>query len=161
MAESQNVGVCLQAYLHRTADDLSSLIGLGGGVRLVKGAYREPAAVAYPRKRDVDDNYLALVERMLSAEARSAGLRAVFGTHDRRMIEGRRSASSTATQACVGVKAVGFRTVRPGSRLHCLFRFHWREVFLCEFTAAERLRQIDPERTKEDRPFSKAPLMHP
>src|SRR6266545_56582 len=79
------VGVCLQAYLYRTADDLASLIPLGGGVRLVKGAYREPANVAYPRKSDVDANYFRLATQMLAATA--TGLRAVFGTHDRRVID--------------------------------------------------------------------------
>ena len=84
--EFPNVGVCLQAYLYRTADDLASLIPLGGGVRLVKGAYREPASVAYPRKRDVDGNFLALAKLMLAPDACAAGARAVFGTHDRRLI---------------------------------------------------------------------------
>jgi proline dehydrogenase len=85
-SEFPNLGVCLQAYLHRTAGDLASLIPLGGGVRLVKGAYREPASVAYPKKRDVDRNFLALARLMIAPGARAAGLRAVFGTHDRRII---------------------------------------------------------------------------
>jgi proline dehydrogenase len=85
-ADFQNLGVCLQAYLYRTAKDLKALIPLGGGVRLVKGAYREPADVAYPRKRDVDDNFLALAKLMVAPEARAAKLRAVFGTHDSRLI---------------------------------------------------------------------------
>ena len=84
--EFHNAGVCLQSYLYRTAGDLASLIPLGGGVRLVKGAYREPASVAYPRKPDVDRNFLALAKLMLSPDARAAGLRPVFGTHDRRLI---------------------------------------------------------------------------
>ena len=84
--EFRHLGVCLQSYLYRTAGDLASLIPLGGGVRLVKGAYREPPTVAYPRKPDVDRNFLALSKLMLSPEARAAGLRPVFGTHDRRMI---------------------------------------------------------------------------
>ena len=50
LAEHRNVGVCLQAYLYRTADDLQAIIDAGGGVRLVKGAYKEPATVAYPKK---------------------------------------------------------------------------------------------------------------
>jgi proline dehydrogenase len=79
-----HVGVCLQAYLHRTADDLASLLPLGGGVRLVKGAYREPEHVAFPRKADVDENYFRLAAQML---AQHATLRSVFGTHDTRMIE--------------------------------------------------------------------------
>ena len=86
VGEFANVGVCLQAYLYRTAADLQSLIPLGGGVRLVKGAYREPMNLAYPQKRDVDENYLALAKRMLSDDARASGLRAVFGTHDARLI---------------------------------------------------------------------------
>jgi proline dehydrogenase len=51
----------------------------------VKGAYREAANVAYPRKRDVDENYFALAMQMLAA-ARASGLRCVFGTHDQRLI---------------------------------------------------------------------------
>lgn len=82
-----NVGVCLQAYLYRTADDLRALAPLGGGVRLVKGAYREPASIAYPKRQDVDENFLRLATEMLSSAARSAGFRAVFGTHDRRILD--------------------------------------------------------------------------
>ena len=81
-----NVGVCLQAYLYRTKNDLASLLPLGGGVRLVKGAYREPFDVAMPKKRDVDDNFLSLAKMMMSRDARASGLRAVFGTHDRCLI---------------------------------------------------------------------------
>jgi proline dehydrogenase len=85
-ADFPNVGVCLQSYLYRTAKDLKTLIPLGGGVRLVKGAYREPANVAYPKKRDVDANFLALAKQMVAPAARAAGFRAVFGTHDSRLI---------------------------------------------------------------------------
>jgi len=81
-----NVGVCVQAYLHRTERDLQSLIPLGAGVRLVKGAYREPADKAFPRKRDVDANFFALATRLLGAETRRAGVRAIFGTHDPALI---------------------------------------------------------------------------
>ena len=80
-----HAGVCLQAYLYRTADDLASIIPLGGGIRLVKGAYREPPAMAYPRKKDVDENYFRLAAQMLAATA--TGLRPVFGTHDRELID--------------------------------------------------------------------------
>ena len=80
-----HAGVCLQAYLRRTADDLASLVPLGGGIRLVKGAYREAASVAYPRKHDVDENYFTLATQMLAA-ARRSGLRCVFGTHDQHLI---------------------------------------------------------------------------
>jgi proline dehydrogenase len=79
-----HAGVCLQAYLRRTADDLASMIPLGGGIRLVKGAYREPAHVAYPRKSDVDEHYFTLATQMLAA--RRSGLRCVFGTHDQQLV---------------------------------------------------------------------------
>lgn len=82
LAEIPTVGICLQAYLYRTADDLAKLIPFGGGVRLVKGAYREPAEIAFPKKADVDANYLALARVMLGPEAQAARFRAVFGTHD-------------------------------------------------------------------------------
>jgi proline dehydrogenase len=86
LAEHRNVGVCLQAYLYRTADDLQAIIDAGGGVRLVKGAYKEPATVAFPKKSDVDANYLSLARTMIGAEARARGFRAVFGTHDTAII---------------------------------------------------------------------------
>lgn len=86
LSDFPNIGVCLQAYLYRAAEDLKSLIPLGGGVRLVKGAYRESSDLAYPKKRDVDANFLALAKEMMGAEARAAGCRAVFGTHDGRVI---------------------------------------------------------------------------
>ena len=86
-AERANVGVCVQAYLYRTAQDVEGLIAAGAGIRLVKGAYREPPDQAFPRKRDVDDNYLKLARRLLQDDARKAGVRPVFGTHDPRLIQ--------------------------------------------------------------------------
>jgi proline dehydrogenase len=81
-----NVGVCIQAYLYRTHKDLDSLIAIGAAVRLVKGAYNEPAEIAYPRKNDVDASYMELAKRLLSPEARRAGVRAAIATHDRALI---------------------------------------------------------------------------
>jgi proline dehydrogenase len=80
------VGVCLQAYLHRTRDDLGRMLHLGAGVRLVKGAYRESPSVALPSKSLVDSNYLALGRAMLDDKARGGHARLVFGTHDTRII---------------------------------------------------------------------------
>ena len=80
------VGVCLQAYLHRTRQDLARMLKSGVGVRLVKGAYREPAAVALAAKRDVDANYLSLGRMMLDDHARGGRSRVVFGTHDTQLI---------------------------------------------------------------------------
>ena len=59
------VGVVLQSYLRRTAADIDDMIQLGARVRLCKGAYQEPEDVAFPRKRDVDANYIACMERLL------------------------------------------------------------------------------------------------
>ena len=82
-----NVGVCVQAYLHRTEKDLDSLISIGSSVRLVKGAYNEPPEIAFPLKKDVDENYLHLAQRLLSPEARKARVRAAMATHDRVLIK--------------------------------------------------------------------------
>jgi proline dehydrogenase len=77
-----NVGTVLQSYLYRTPDDLESLLPLAPNLRLVKGAYLEPASLAYPKKADVDAAYLRLVERSLGADGYTA-----IATHDERMID--------------------------------------------------------------------------
>lgn len=85
-ARFPHTGVCVQAYLYRTADDLRALLPLGAHIRLVKGAYREPPDKAYPKKRDVDANYFSLAKLLLGDEARAKGVRAIFGTHDAALI---------------------------------------------------------------------------
>jgi proline dehydrogenase len=85
--EFPRVGVCLQAYLVRTREDLEDITARGIGVRLVKGAYNEPPEIAFPKKSDVDANYYALAQLMLAPAARAAGSRAVFGTHDLELIQ--------------------------------------------------------------------------
>jgi proline dehydrogenase len=62
-----NVGVCLQAYLYRTRDDLDRLNRAGVPVRLVKGAYQEPAEVAYPQKASVDGAFARLLDTLVRA----------------------------------------------------------------------------------------------
>jgi proline dehydrogenase len=81
-----NLGVCLQAYLHRTQKDLDSLVPLGPAIRLVKGAYQESPDIALTRKKDIDENFFALAKRLLSDEARRVGVRAAMGTHDPKLI---------------------------------------------------------------------------
>ena len=93
--EFPRVGVCLQAYLFRTREDLEDITSRGIGVRLVKGAYNEPANVAFPKKSEVDANYYALAQIMLGAGARTAGSRAVFGTHDLDLIQSIRGHAQT------------------------------------------------------------------
>jgi len=81
-----NVGVCLQAYLHRTERDLDRAVSLGVPVRLVKGAYQEPAHLAIQKKREVDGNYVRLARRMLDAAGAGGGSLAAFGTHDMNLV---------------------------------------------------------------------------
>ena len=85
-AQTPHVGVCVQAYMHRTPGDVEDLITQGAAVRLVKGAYAEPASVAFPHKKDVDAQFLDLARQMLSPEARRAGVWLAVGTHDRALI---------------------------------------------------------------------------
>jgi proline dehydrogenase len=82
----RNVACVLQAYLHRTESDLRGLVPGGVRMRLCKGAYREPAQRAFPRKADVDRNYARLAGMLFSKEAQSAGAYAAFATHDERLI---------------------------------------------------------------------------
>jgi proline dehydrogenase len=82
LAEFPNIGVCLQAYLHRTKDDLAALLPLRPSIRLVKGAYSEPPEIAFPEKSRVDQNYFVLAKEMLVAKKAEPKVRAAFGTHD-------------------------------------------------------------------------------
>lgn len=85
-AEHENITLCLQAYLYRTAADLEALLPASPHIRLVKGAYKEPASLAYRSKREVDENFLRLAETLLDATRDGAG-RVYFGTHDTRLID--------------------------------------------------------------------------
>ncbi|HEY0071750.1 MAG TPA: proline dehydrogenase family protein [Chloroflexia bacterium] len=78
----RNVGVVLQAYLYRTEADVREMNKIGARVRLCKGAYNEPAEVAFPRKEDVDINYARLA-RLLVKEGNYPGI----ATHDERLIQ--------------------------------------------------------------------------
>ena len=75
------VGVVIQAALRRSSKDVDSIIASGGRVRLCKGAYDEPASVAYRTRRAVDANYARLMERLLLADVQPA-----IATHDPRLI---------------------------------------------------------------------------
>ncbi len=77
------VGVVIQAYLRRSEDDIRRLLGEGIRIRLCKGAYQEPPALAFPNKADVDANYLKLTELLLCS-----GVYHGIATHDPKMIAG-------------------------------------------------------------------------
>jgi len=86
-ATHANTGLCLQAYLRRTAADVQRLLPLDPRVRLVKGAYAEPASIAYQSKHDVDTNFVALAVALLEARREGRDVRLGLGTHDIRLIE--------------------------------------------------------------------------
>ena len=90
----KNLGIVLQSALHRTERDLARVIALGGRVRLVKGAYKEPASVAYQRKADVDAAYLRLMRILLSTGSFPA-----LATHDPAIID---AAKLFATREGIG-----------------------------------------------------------
>jgi proline dehydrogenase len=85
-SEQRNVGIVIQSYLHRTAEDVDQLVACGAPVRLCKGAYQEPGTVACQRKSEIDDNYVQLMKRLLDG-----GVPTAIATHDDRMIDATRN----------------------------------------------------------------------
>jgi proline dehydrogenase len=79
---SPKVGIAIQSYLYRTDRDIEDLVPLGSAIRLVKGAYLEPPAVAYPKKADVDEQYFKLAARLLQDDNTRAGALLHIATHD-------------------------------------------------------------------------------
>ncbi len=81
--EFDNVGVVLQAYLHRTRDDLQKLIDEEiADIRLVKGAYDEPPDIAWQEREKIQQELAALAKMMLSSQARQKAARMALGSHD-------------------------------------------------------------------------------
>ena len=82
-----NVTTVIQAYLYRSQNDVDRLVAEGlGRLRLVKGAYNEPPSLAFPRKEDVDANFLRLMRTMLRPEALAQGAYCAIATHDEKII---------------------------------------------------------------------------
>jgi proline dehydrogenase len=79
---SQAVGIVIQAYLYRSEEDTRDLLKAGARIRLCKGAYKEPKEIAFPHKRQVNDNFARLMKILLDS-----GIYHAIATHDRRMIE--------------------------------------------------------------------------
>jgi proline dehydrogenase len=75
------VGIAIQAYLYHAEADVDELLKCGARIRLVKGAYKEPPDVSFPRKRDVDRNFQKLTEKLLTS-----GVYHAIATHDERLI---------------------------------------------------------------------------
>jgi proline dehydrogenase len=80
-AEFENVGIVLQSYLYRTAQDVEDVLAIGSRVRLCKGAYDEGAEVAFPDKSEVDANFVKIMKRLLTS-----GVYHGIATHDEAMI---------------------------------------------------------------------------
>jgi proline dehydrogenase len=80
-APREVVGIVIQSYLYRSEGDVEALLKWGARIRLVKGAYNEPRAIAYRHKRDVDRSFSRLMVRMLSS-----GIYHAIATHDERLI---------------------------------------------------------------------------
>jgi proline dehydrogenase len=76
------VGIVLQAYLRRTYDDVQDILKIPARIRICKGAYNEGPDVAFPDKKDVDENYIRVMKLLLSS-----GVYHGIATHDPRMIE--------------------------------------------------------------------------
>lgn len=81
-ARYDRVGAVIQAYLYRSEQDVKDLLAIGCRIRLCKGAYREPASIAFPKKEDVDKNYVRLMQLLLPS-----GIYHGIATHDPRMID--------------------------------------------------------------------------
>jgi proline dehydrogenase len=81
-AESAAVGTVIQAYLYRSEEDIRALVAIGCRIRLVKGAYKEPPQIAFPRKKEVDANFIKLMKILLPS-----GIYHALATHDPKMIE--------------------------------------------------------------------------
>jgi len=77
-----NTGLCLQAYLRRSAADVQRLLPLEPAIRLVKGAYAEPASIAYQTREEVDRSFVELSKAMLTAARKGSRIRIALGTHD-------------------------------------------------------------------------------
>ncbi len=108
-AGHDSVGTVLQSYLYRTPADLDRLLPLSPNLRIVKGAYLEPASIAYPEKSDVDRAYLELVRQGLRGDAYVA-----VATHDEAII---REVQAFAEQEGIGRDRLEFQMlygVRPG-----------------------------------------------
>ncbi len=86
-----DVGIVLQSYLRRTYADAQELVKLPARIRICKGAYNEPPEVAFPDKKDVDENYVRVMQLLLSS-----GIYHGIATHDPKMIEGWRKDRPTS-----------------------------------------------------------------
>jgi proline dehydrogenase len=122
--------LCLQAYLHRTPADVRRLLPVGPYIRLVKGAYREPASVALQRREDVSARFRELARELLAHAG--DGVRVAFGTHDLELLRQLRQdaralavpSSAYEIQMLYGINSEARRAlVRDGERVRVLISY--------------------------------------
>ncbi len=134
-AVQPRTGICLQAYLRRTAADMERLRPLDPSIRLVKGAYDEAESIAYREKRQVDANYLGLAVDFLKT-GRDRPIRLGLGTHDVALVEQIADAVAPAgigrdgfeVEMLYGIRTKEqFRLAREGYRVQTLIAYgeHW------------------------------------
>ena len=135
-AEFENVGIVIQAYLYRSEKDTGDLLELGARIRLCKGAYKEPPSVAFPKKADVDANYIKLTKLLLTS-----GLYHGIATHDESIIaatvqfakEGPISPDKFEFQMLYGIRRdLQDKLVRGGYRLRVYVPYgrYWYPYFM-------------------------------
>jgi proline dehydrogenase len=131
-----DVGIALQSYLYRTMDDARALLKIPARIRICKGAYNEPPEVAYPDKKDVDDNYVRVMQLLLSS-----GVYHGIATHDPKMID---ATVSFAQREGIGKDAFEFQMLygirrdlqeqlaRDGYRMRVYVPYgkHWYPYFM-------------------------------
>lgn len=133
---ARNLGIALQAYLYRTADDARRYAARGVSIRLCKGAYAEPPDLAYARKADVDAAFVRLMHQLLGSESYLA-----IATHDERLIEQAKAlaaARNVASERYEFQMLYGIRRdlqellVRQGYRVRVYVPFgtHWYPYFM-------------------------------
>jgi proline dehydrogenase len=138
LAEHRNAGICLQAYLRRTPADVASLLPLGPSIRLVKGAYREPADLALQRHAEIDEAYVRVASNLIESDEVA---RIAIATHDTALIRrvlgaaGRRGEGPERVeiQMLFGIRVADqHRLVRSGLPVRTLISYgpHWYPWFM-------------------------------
>jgi len=87
LADYPNAGICLQAYLRRTATDVEQLLPLKPSIRLVKGAYREAPSIALQTRSEIDVSYARLAQYLLAKQQTGSMRRVICASHDAPLIE--------------------------------------------------------------------------
>ncbi|WP_458120455.1 proline dehydrogenase family protein [Paenibacillus sp. Z6-24] len=128
-----NIGITLQAQLHRTPEDAVTSLPAGSRVRIVKGAYQEPSSISLPRSQQLDTRYMELVEYAVRQ-----GCRVSVATHDEALIEqmlemGRETDSYVEYELLYGIRPdLSRRLLDDGHpvRIYLTYGHEWY-LYLC------------------------------